>query len=191
MYSDRIGATLDQLATRGLTCRTLPAAATVVAEVADSAWMPRHVRVVLHGRKSDRPIVLAECGDTGRRVAHGSQHLVLCSIRSMTCRLEIAVPDPSPPPSSPSQVGRDLALFARQAGWFLSGIDRVENLHRALVTRSAIAQAQGILMATFDLRPDEALLVLRRRSQETQTRLADLAVALVEADPAQRLTLLR
>lgn len=191
MYSERIGTILDQLALRALGCRSMAEAAAAVVEVAEATWGTQQVRIFLRHARDDRTVVLAERGGKEAGRIDGTRHLAMGTVRSMASTLVIALPDRLPFPASPQQVDRDLTLFARQAGWYLSGVDRIENLYRALVTRSTIAQAQGLLMASFDLGAEDALRVLRRRSQETQTRLADLAAAVVESDPDGRLSLLR
>lgn len=191
MYSELIGTTLDQLATRGLACRTLSSAAVAVTEVAETTWNLHHVQVVLQHPKKGQVVVLAERGQPVTDGDGQARRLSLGTLRSMACQLVLALPEHQPDDTARHHLEHDLALFASQAKWLLAGVDRIENVYLALTTRSTIAQAQGILMAAYDLGSNEALLVLKRRSQETQTRLADLAAALVDAEPERRLDLLR
>ena len=56
---------------------------------------------------------------------------------------------------------------------------RVDNLARALHTRDAIGQTEGILVAHYGIEADEAFALLTRISQHTNTKLADLALTRV------------
>jgi AmiR/NasT family two-component response regulator len=58
-----------------------------------------------------------------------------------------------------------------------------QHLETALRSRSTIDQAVGILMARAHLSPDAAFEVLRRRSQDSNRKLRDLAADLI-ADAA-------
>ncbi|SUA73391.1 putative diguanylate cyclase [Nocardia otitidiscaviarum] len=49
--------------------------------------------------------------------------------------------------------------------------------------RAAIEQAKGVLMRMYDINSDQAFKVLKWRSQETNTKLRDLAEALLDALP--------
>lgn len=53
------------------------------------------------------------------------------------------------------------------------------NLREALVTRTVIGQAQGILMARQGITADEAFNVLRRASQRSNRKLRDIAADIV------------
>ncbi|WP_133412058.1 GAF and ANTAR domain-containing protein [Vallicoccus soli] len=55
-----------------------------------------------------------------------------------------------------------------------------EQLHRALETRGLIGQAQGLLMERFGIDAGRAFDVLNRVSQDSNTRLVDVALRLVE-----------
>lgn len=63
-----------------------------------------------------------------------------------------------------------LALFSAQ---------QTEGLHAALVTRTIIGQAEGILMERFSLDADRAFQVLRRISSRHNTKLHQVAADLV------------
>jgi hypothetical protein len=55
----------------------------------------------------------------------------------------------------------------------------VSDLRRALKTRPTIDQAKGIVMADRGCTPDEAFSVLRRLSNDSNVRVADVAAAMV------------
>jgi GAF domain-containing protein len=56
----------------------------------------------------------------------------------------------------------------------------VENRGRAMVTRTMIGQAEGILMERLGLTADRAFEYLRRVSQSNHTKLVDVAAEIVE-----------
>ena len=58
-------------------------------------------------------------------------------------------------------------------------VREVSNLRRALSSRAAIEQAKGILMAERRCTPEEAFSLLAKLSQDTNVRVADVALALV------------
>lgn len=57
--------------------------------------------------------------------------------------------------------------------------EEVVNLKQALVSRATIDQAKGILMANHRCTPEQAFGILRQLSNDTNTRLAEVAAALV------------
>jgi transcriptional regulator with GAF, ATPase, and Fis domain len=71
-------------------------------------------------------------------------------------------------------------LLAAHATVALS--DAVGRVHfeAALISRTVIAQATGIVMERFQLRPDAAFGVLKRLSQEQNVKLRDIATQIVE-----------
>jgi GAF domain-containing protein len=59
-----------------------------------------------------------------------------------------------------------------------------ENLRRAIESRAVIDQAVGVLMATRGLAPQEAFEVMARESQNTNTKLRDVAAQIaIDARP--------
>ncbi|SCF13063.1 GAF domain-containing protein [Micromonospora coriariae] len=66
-------------------------------------------------------------------------------------------------------------LFAAHAAVAMSGAQQLEQLNRANSVRDVIGQAKGILMERHKLTADQAFTVLARASQNTNTRLIDLA----------------
>lgn len=77
-------------------------------------------------------------------------------------------------------------------GFFLDVTESVNRDIRAVAdhtiaaareSQQTIDQARGIVMGVYGLDADTALAILRRHSQHTNTRLRDLAAALVDAAP--------
>jgi AmiR/NasT family two-component response regulator len=68
---------------------------------------------------------------------------------------------------------------------------KTQDLWRAIDTRNLIGQAQGMLMAQYKLTPDTAFAVLRRYSQATNVRLAELAEELTSTGQLPELDVLR
>jgi GAF domain-containing protein len=61
----------------------------------------------------------------------------------------------------------------------IAGAETTEQLTSAIASRTAIGQAEGILMERFDLQPVQAFAVLTRISQHTNVRLHLVASELV------------
>ncbi|MET1005459.1 MAG: GAF and ANTAR domain-containing protein [Propionibacteriaceae bacterium] len=61
----------------------------------------------------------------------------------------------------------------------LAASREIDSRDLAIVTRTVIGQAEGILMERYDLTADRAFSVLKRVSQETQAKLASVASELV------------
>ncbi|HET7329086.1 MAG TPA: ANTAR domain-containing protein [Nocardioidaceae bacterium] len=55
----------------------------------------------------------------------------------------------------------------------------MEQLKTAVASRALIGQAQGVLMERFGLTREQAFAVLRRCSQDTNTKLRTIAEELV------------
>lgn len=70
-------------------------------------------------------------------------------------------------------------LFAYHAASALAVARNEEQLLQALDTRTAIGQAQGILMERFDLDAERAFNVMRRYSQDHNVKLYDVARTIV------------
>ena len=62
----------------------------------------------------------------------------------------------------------------------LAGAETTEQLTSAIASRTAIGQAEGILMERFDLQPAQAFAVLTRISQHSNVRLRLVALELVK-----------
>lgn len=77
---------------------------------------------------------------------------------------------------------RALTAVVRVVGMGLRQVDRLANLEEALATRGLIGQAQGIVMERFGLNSDQAMQFLRRRSQQDNMKVRDIARQLVSRD---------
>jgi GAF domain-containing protein len=73
------------------------------------------------------------------------------------------------------QGARLAAAFAAQASLALAGAEARRQFGVALSGRDVIGQAKGILMERFRMTADAAFAVLARASQETNTKLRDVA----------------
>jgi GAF domain-containing protein len=71
-------------------------------------------------------------------------------------------------------------ILARHASVALTTVRREAHLEAAVDARKLVGQAMGILMERFDLDADRAFAVLRRYSQDTNTKLRDVAIQLIE-----------
>lgn len=78
-----------------------------------------------------------------------------------------------------AQALEETDVLAAQASAHLALTDLVQNLSTALSTRTVIGQAEGILMERYQLDATRAFGILRRVSQHTNTRLAEVAEELV------------
>lgn len=72
------------------------------------------------------------------------------------------------------------ASLAAHVAVALAASQQASHFDSALASRTMIGQAEGILMERFKLTGDEAFAVLRRVSQDSNTRLRDVAIKLVE-----------
>jgi GAF domain-containing protein len=70
-------------------------------------------------------------------------------------------------------------VFGRHAAVALAAARQEETLNEAIDARTLIGQAQGMLMERFDLNSDKAFEVLRRYSQDYNTKLRVVAEELV------------
>lgn len=70
-------------------------------------------------------------------------------------------------------------MFAYHAASALATARQEENFRQALITRTDIGQAQGILMERFDIDAHQAFNVLRRQSQQNNIKLVDIARSLI------------
>jgi AmiR/NasT family two-component response regulator len=75
-----------------------------------------------------------------------------------------------------SQVGDAMAVD--QA--LRATVNLAENLAEAMKSRAAIEQAKGILVAEHNIDPDQAFQMLVRVSQQSNTKLRDVARRLVD-----------
>jgi GAF domain-containing protein len=85
----------------------------------------------------------------------------------------------------PAAFGRDeeavAHLLAQHATVALANARREEHLLVAVDARKLVGQAMGILMERYDLDADRAFQVLRRYSQDTNTKLHEVARQLIDS----------
>ncbi|WP_439031122.1 GAF and ANTAR domain-containing protein [Gordonia terrae] len=74
-------------------------------------------------------------------------------------------------------------LFAAHAATAFGAVKEKEQLRAALGTRDIIGQAKGMIMERYGLDAAEAFALLARLSQDTNTKLVDVAAQIVEAGP--------
>jgi GAF domain-containing protein len=72
-------------------------------------------------------------------------------------------------------------VLGRHASIALSSAREEESLWQAIEARTLIGRAQGILMERFDLDDEGAFEVLRRHSQNTNTKLNEVARTLIRS----------
>lgn len=83
-------------------------------------------------------------------------------------------------PDAFGQHDRDLGyIFAAHAAIVWAAVSRGEHFRSALASRDTIGQAKGMIMERYNLGPIQAFELLRRLSQDTNTRIADIAQRLV------------
>jgi GAF domain-containing protein len=70
-------------------------------------------------------------------------------------------------------------LLARRSSVALAAVRRTDHLKQAVDARTVIGQAEGILMERFGLDAEAAFAVLRRYSQQGNTKLHDVAEQVV------------
>jgi len=77
-------------------------------------------------------------------------------------------------------------LFATHAALALGRARQVEDLNAALDTRSTIGQAMGILMERYRIDAEHAFHFLTRTSQDSNTKLRDVAAELIRLTVEER-----
>jgi GAF domain-containing protein len=71
-------------------------------------------------------------------------------------------------------------ILARHASIAVATARHEVSMAQAVDARKLVGQAMGILMERFDMNGDQAFAVLRRYSQDTNTKLRDVAQQLIE-----------
>lgn len=77
------------------------------------------------------------------------------------------------------EVASWVALVVSNAHAASSIVEEVAQLRQAMASRAVIEQAKGVLVERYKLTPDQAFGLLIRGSQNSNTKLRDVAVALV------------
>lgn len=75
------------------------------------------------------------------------------------------------------------SLFAAHAAIAFSAVREKDQIRAALTNRDIIGQAKGMIMERFGLDPDEAFRLLARLSQDSNVKLAEIALQVVSAGP--------
>ncbi|ASR01015.1 GAF and ANTAR domain-containing protein [Gordonia rubripertincta] len=83
-------------------------------------------------------------------------------------------------PTEARQLGE---LFAAHAATAFGAIREKQQLRAALSSRDIIGQAKGMIMERYKLDATEAFALLARLSQDTNTKLVDVAAQIVVAGP--------
>jgi ANTAR domain len=75
------------------------------------------------------------------------------------------------------------AMLATHAAIVLIAQDREAQFHSALASRDAIGQAKGMIMERFGVDAARAFEIMKKLSQDTNTRLVDVAAQIVARGP--------
>ncbi|GAA4397875.1 GAF and ANTAR domain-containing protein [Tsukamurella soli] len=75
------------------------------------------------------------------------------------------------------------SLFAVHAAVAFSAVREKEQIRAALTTRDIIGQAKGMIMERYKLDADGAFRLLARLSQDSNTKLAEVALQVIDAGP--------
>jgi GAF domain-containing protein len=87
----------------------------------------------------------------------------------------------SPSPDAFSEDDEAIAhILARHASVAVASARHEETMAQAVDARKLVGQAMGILMERFDIDGDQAFAVLKRYSQDTNTKLRDVAQQLID-----------
>jgi GAF domain-containing protein len=87
----------------------------------------------------------------------------------------------SPDPDAFSPDDEAIAhILARHASVALASARHEETMAQAVDARKLVGQAMGILMERFDVDGDRAFAILKRYSQDTNTKLRDVAQHLID-----------
>jgi GAF domain-containing protein len=87
----------------------------------------------------------------------------------------------SPEPDAFDQDDEAIAhILARHASVAVASARHEETMEQAVDARKLVGQAMGILMERFDVDDDRAFAILKRYSQDTNTKLRDVAQQLID-----------
>lgn len=79
----------------------------------------------------------------------------------------------------PPEAARIAELFATQVAFALSNARRIDGLSAALVSRTRIGQAVGLLMSQYTLSEDAAFSLLARTSSHSNVKVREIATTMV------------
>ena len=74
-------------------------------------------------------------------------------------------------------------ILAQHAAVAMAGSQATEQMHRAIASRDLTGQAKGIIMERFQVDAVQAFALLTRLSQESNTKLLDVAARVIETRP--------
>ena len=74
-----------------------------------------------------------------------------------------------------------ISWLAAHASVAIAAVNEREGIRIALLNRTVIGQAEGILMRAFDINADLAFAYMKRLSQDTNTKLSKIAEEIVES----------
>ena len=87
----------------------------------------------------------------------------------------------SPEPDAFSEDDEAIAhILARHASVAVASARHEQTMIQAVDARKLVGQAMGILMERFDIDGDQAFAILKRYSQDTNTKLRDVAQQLID-----------
>lgn len=164
-----------------------PAASETLAELLDK-WQYDHGEGPSLSALDDGNVRLAEDLSTETRWPDWSPRAVEAGILSV---ISVRLATPERILGSLNMYGRSTgaftddsidvgAVYARMASEVLFAAEQASGLRDALESRNIIGIAQGMLMNRYGLTRDQSFEVLRRRSEESHTKLRDLAADMIE-----------
>ena len=74
-------------------------------------------------------------------------------------------------------------MFAAHAATAFGAVREKEQLRAALTSRDLIGQAKGMLMERYQIDATAAFSLLARLSQDSNTKLVEIAAQIIEAGP--------
>jgi hypothetical protein len=168
--SAQVAAALDEVQYRTGEGPCLTAATTgEVLVVPDTATDRRWPRLTSAAAGAGRRAVLSVPFPPGRPVAGG-----------LNVYLQWAVPGGGPQRERAERFARHAVVPVANAHLYGRTAQQAENLQAALRSRAVIDQAKGILMERFRITADRAFDALARVSNETNTKVRDVAEHLVD-----------
>ncbi|WP_238343080.1 GAF and ANTAR domain-containing protein [Nocardioides cynanchi] len=167
---------IESVASTDLGVDALHAREMVLGDGPDLSIAPDHTSVVVHDTRRERrwPGWAAAAEECGLRSMIGVR---LYTGQRTLGSLNLYDHRPDRFSAEDLQVAH---VLARHAALALSRVQESANLRQAIDARKLIGQAQGILMERYDLDDARAFEVLRRYSQNANTKLRDVAQLIVD-----------
>ncbi len=153
-----------------------------------SCALPRALRIAHTAGRGSRTTQVTDIATDMRwpRWAAGTRDLHLGSVlagRLWTSQSTLGASNfyASAPPWFDTDALLVAEVLGRHASIALSSARQEESLQRAIVPRTLVGQAQGIIVERFDLDRESAFEVLRRHSQNANLKLNEVARILVNS----------